>query len=172
MRTKRLLCLCVLLMLALTSCGAPAARSGGNTVSDVLNRTTAATKAATTTTAVQNLPTIATGTGAYDVDLTGLSSTMVYAEVYNMTTAPDTYVGKSVKMTGTCDVYHDETTGKTYYACIIQDATACCASGIEFELASGDYPSKGDEVTVSGTFDTYEEGGATYAVLRRASRIV
>ena len=168
MRPKRLLYLCVLLMLVLTACGAPAARSGGNTVSDVLNATTAATTKATTTTAAKLLPTIATGTSAYDVDLTALSSTLVYAEVNNMMTQPDTYADKSIKMKGTCDIYHDETTGKTYYACIIKDATACCASGIEFELMGGNYPSKDADITVAGTFDTYEEGGGRYAILRRA----
>ena len=35
-----------------------------------------------------------------DVDLTALSSTMVYAEVYNMITAPEQYRGKVVKMEG------------------------------------------------------------------------
>lgn len=43
-----------------------------------------------------------------------------------------------MKMRGMFSSYHDEETGKSYYACIIQDATACCAQGIEFEL-EGEY---------------------------------
>ena len=35
------------------------------------------------------------------VDLTALSSTMVYSEVSQMMTAPEKYVGKMVKMAGT-----------------------------------------------------------------------
>ncbi|MBR1815211.1 MAG: hypothetical protein IJ763_10615 [Lachnospiraceae bacterium] len=109
----------------------------------------------------------------YDVDLTQLSSTMVYSEVYNMTTAPDDYLGKKVKMSGPFSVYTDESTGKNYFACIIQDAAACCAQGIEFELEGNyiypdNYPAVGTEVTVSGTFDVYEEDGYTYCTLRNA----
>ena len=62
-----------------------------------------------------------------DIDLTALSSTMVYSEVYNMMTAPSDYIGKNVKMKGAFSYYQDPNTGNEYYACIIQDATACCA---------------------------------------------
>ena len=114
------------------------------------------------------------GTDEVDVDLTALSSTMVYSEVYNMMTDPGNYIGKTVKMSGVYAVYHDESTGKYYHACIISDATACCSQGIEFELKSGysypdDYPEEGGEICVTGTFDTYEEGEYTYCTLRNAS---
>jgi len=109
-----------------------------------------------------------------DVDLTKLSSTMVYSEVYNMMyNAPD-YVGKVVKMRGLYSLYYDEGTGKYYHACIIQDATACCAQGIEFELTEDyrfpeDYPEVNDEVCVTGTFDIYYEGQYQYVTLRGAT---
>jgi len=112
--------------------------------------------------------------GAIDVDLTKLSSTMVYSEVYNMMyNAPD-YVGKVVKMRGLYSLYYDEGTGKYYHACIIQDATACCAQGIEFELTEDyrfpeDYPEVNDEVCVTGTFDIYYEGQYQYVTLRGAT---
>ena len=111
---------------------------------------------------------------AIDVDLTALSSTMVYSEVYNMMyNAPD-YVGKVVKMRGLYSLYYDEGTGKYYHACIIQDATACCAQGIEFELTEDyrfpeDYPEVNDEVCVTGTFDIYYEGQYQYVTLRGAT---
>ncbi len=112
--------------------------------------------------------------GSIDVDLTKLSSTMVYSEVYNMMyNAPD-YVGKVVKMRGLYSLYYDEGTGKYYHACIIQDATACCAQGIEFELTEDyrfpeDYPEVNDEVCVTGTFDIYYEGQYQYVTLRGAT---
>ena len=40
-----------------------------------------------------------------DVDLTTLSSTMVYAEVFNMMMSPDDYIGKTIRMTGIFTVY-------------------------------------------------------------------
>ena len=102
-----------------------------------------------------------------DVDLTAISSTMVYSEVYNMMVTPKDYEGKVVKMNGTFNSYHDENTGMTYYFCIIQDATACCAQGMEFILTDENaYPNIGDNVTVVGTFVTYMEGEDMYCTLK------
>ncbi len=108
-----------------------------------------------------------------DVDLTMLSSTMVYAQVYDMVTVPDNYVGKKVKMNGQFSHFHDDSSGADYYACIIMDATACCAQGIEFvplpeEGYPGAMPSEGAELTVTGDFDTYYEGNYQYFTLRNA----
>ncbi len=108
-----------------------------------------------------------------DVDLTILSSTMVYAEVYNMMVSPEEYIGKTVKMKGLFACYHDETSGNYYFACVIQDATACCAQGIEFVLTDDyvypdDYPEVNQEICVVGVFDTYKEGDYTYCTLRNA----
>lgn len=103
-----------------------------------------------------------------DVDLTKLSSTMVYSEVYDMTNTPENYLGKTVRMSGAFSVYEGDS--RNYYACIIADAAACCEQGIEFILTDGhaypdDYPEPGEIVTVSGVFDTYEEDGFYYCQL-------
>lgn len=108
-----------------------------------------------------------------DVDLTTLSSTMVYSEVYNMMVSPDNYIGKTVKMDGMFALYHDEAADKYYFACIIADATACCSQGIEFVLTDDytypdDYPEEGGDICVVGVFDTYQEGDYTYCTLRNA----
>ena len=106
------------------------------------------------------------------VDLTALSSTMVYSEVYNMLSNPGEYMGKTVKMQGTMSVFEDSNTGNVYYACIIADATACCSQGLEFLLAEGDYPEAGAEITVTGTFGTYFEGETQYCRLSDAKLVV
>ena len=105
-----------------------------------------------------------------DVDLTVLNSNMVYAEVYNMMSQPGDYIDKTIKMHGVYAVFEDEETHQVYYTCIIQDATACCAQGIEFvpeDLQgfeeAGYEP--GDEITVEGTFGIYPDGEYIYAVL-------
>ena len=108
------------------------------------------------------------------VDLTTMSSTMVYGQVYNMMYYPEKFIGKTVKMKGLYSDYFDQALGKHYYACIIMDATACCAQGVEFILTDDykypdDYPEDGDEITVEGTFDVYEEDGGSYCTLRNAS---
>lgn len=107
-----------------------------------------------------------------DVDLTVMSSTMIYSEVLNMMTNPDDYVGKVIKMEGIYSTFHDDITGNDYYACIIQDATACCAQGIEFVLSDKNYPEdKGQILSVVGTFDTYDEDGVKYCTLRNAELV-
>jgi len=108
-----------------------------------------------------------------DVDLTELSSTLIYAEVYNMVTAPEEYTGKMVKMSGQFAVYHDESTDQYYYAVIIADATACCSQGLEFVWSGShtypdDYPALDSEITVTGEFQTYEENGYLYIHLINA----
>lgn len=111
-----------------------------------------------------------------DVDLTKLSSTMVYAEVCHMMSAPGDYTGKTVKMRGAFSVYHDQETGMDYFACIIEDATACCAQGLEFVptgeyVYPDDYPAIGADITVTGTFGTYEENGYWYCRLTGAALV-
>ena len=113
---------------------------------------------------------------AADVDLTQLSSTMIYSEVYAMVYEPDQYIGKTVKMKG--QFATQEYNGARLYACIVMDAAACCAQGLEFELSENrsfpdDYPEPGAEITVIGTFDTYREEAEDgnyyiYLVLRNA----
>ena len=109
-----------------------------------------------------------------DVDLTKLSSTMVYSEVYNMMVSPDNYTGKTVKMNGAFAYYEDPETKKQYFACIIADATACCSQGLEFILTGdhtypNDYPELGSEITVTGTFEIYTESGFQYCRLKDAT---
>ena len=114
-----------------------------------------------------------TSADGVDVDLTVLSSTMVYSEVYNMLyNDPAHYLGKTVKAKGTFSIYQLVTDGvlqpdPVAYACIIADATACCAEGMEFVLEGDytypdDYPELGAEITVIGEFQSYEENGMTW----------
>ncbi len=108
--------------------------------------------------------------GNIDVDLTRLSSNMVYSEVYNMMMSPGDYRGKKIKMRGAFTYYKEEETGNEFFACVIKDATECCSQGLEFVLKGehkypDDYPKDGEEVTVVGTYETYEDQGATYCRL-------
>lgn len=111
-----------------------------------------------------------------DVDLTALSATMVYSEVFNMMVSPENYIGKTIKMAGQFYSSYDEIRDRRYYACLIMDATACCAQGMEFVLDGSykypdDYPAEGGAVCVTGVFDSYEEDGCAYATLRNARMI-
>ncbi len=112
------------------------------------------------------------GDGEIDIDLTTLSSSMVYAQVYDMVYNGDNYLGKKVKVKGPFS-YFQETDGREFFAVLVSDATACCAQGIEFVLDGehtypNDYPELGTEITVTGEFDYYTEGYATYCQLLHA----
>lgn len=94
------------------------------------------------------------------LDLTALSSTMVYSEVFNMLMDPDRYVGRVVKMNGIAACFTNPQTSQLYYACIVADATGCCAQGLEYVLTDGEvYPELDTNITVTGTFALYEENG-------------
>ena len=112
-------------------------------------------------------------TAALDIDLTALSGIMVYSEVNSMISFPDNYIGKTVKMQGQFNIYQatDENGAfipdKMFFACMIADATACCAQGPELALAGepvypDEYPELGAEITVIGEFQSYEENGMTW----------
>ena len=101
-----------------------------------------------------------------DVDLTRMSSTMIYAKVFDMLINPQNYEGKKIRMHGIFDVFEYEEAGVKHrsFACIVQDATACCAQGMEFQLKGNpsypqDYPARNAEITISGTFHQFEEDG-------------
>ncbi|WP_313527342.1 hypothetical protein [Anaerotignum sp.] len=102
-----------------------------------------------------------------DLDLTVLSSTMLYSEVYNIVMVPDDYIGKTIKMKGLFRTYPSQEKDTTYFAVVIPDATACCEQGFEFiwdgeHTYPEDYPSADSEIEITGRLDTYEENGLEY----------
>lgn len=103
--------------------------------------------------------------GTVDYDLTQMSSDMVYATVYQMMVTPEEYEGKTFRIDGNFYATYYEATKKYYFYCVIQDATACCAQGMEFVWENGshiypdEYPEENAEIVVEGTFETYKEEG-------------
>lgn len=101
---------------------------------------------------------------AMEIDLTRMSSTMVYSYVFNMLNVPDDFIGQRFKIRGTYDEQYWDQTNLTYHYIVIADATACCAQGLEFVLndSGAAYPRLGEEFEISGIFGTYEEDGLNY----------
>jgi hypothetical protein len=101
------------------------------------------------------------------VDLTSLSGTMVYAEVYDIMAYPEEYTGKTIKMGGAYySSYYDQTGRYSHYV-IIEDALACCQQGLEFiwngdHAYPDDYPAAQAKIEVVGVFGSYDELGQTY----------
>lgn len=101
-----------------------------------------------------------------DVDLSAMSGTMVYAEVYNIMLNPAKYERKIIKVRGTYRVSYYPPTEKFYNYVLIADATGCCAQGLEFiavgSVSAEGYPAIGSEIEIVGAFGSYEELGKTY----------
>ena len=157
------LLLCLLMIFSLAACGGEGEQKPGSDASS------ASEAAQTVTEAAQK--SAAPSADGVDVDLTAMSGTMVYSEVQNMQLKPEEYMGKIVKMKGPFNVTEIE--DNRYFACVIKDATACCATGIEFEWAGDhsypeDYPEIDTEITVTGEFTTYTEGKSKYLQLKNA----
>ena len=176
---KRLLCL-LLAALTVLSLGACGEKSGAPAGEPTSSTTASEEPKPLETLPLETAQTADTAESTF-VDLTALSSTMVYAEVFAMMSSPEDYVGKTVKMQGIFSkgqlyAAGSLNDGGTVFACVIQDATACCAQGIPFELAGDhtypqDYPELGDAITVVGTFEIHEQEGMEFCRLRDAELV-
>ncbi|MCR4688788.1 MAG: hypothetical protein K5745_04460 [Saccharofermentans sp.] len=187
---KKLICLILLTAFAVTGCGADPNLHVFNTETGltrpvVVTETTIAPETSDTTPTAVSSEVITssapvsdtqaseTASGGIDIDLTTLSATMVYSEVFNIMLDPDSYIGKTIKMEGLFASFYDVNQDKYYFACIIQDATQCCSQGIEFVPTEEftypeDFPAEGEMICVTGVFSTYEVDGNEYLTLKDA----
>ncbi len=110
--------------------------------------------------------------GEYDFDITDLNANMMYGQVYDMTFNSEKYMGKTVKLKGQFR-YNKYSENQVIYSVFIPDAAACCSQGIEFIpkdplVYPDDFPEIDQEITVAGTFSTYEEYAVIYCQLKDA----
>ena len=176
---KKRLCvlLSVITLCSLAACGA-AASASEQTTPVLPAETPLPTRAPTPLPTAEPTPQPLSETETGELDLTGMSGTMLYTMIYNMMKQPDDYLGRTIRVKGQFSAYVDEKSGRSYYACFIADAAGCCAQGLEFLPADAlsypdDFPEPGTDITVSGEFDLIkEENGFRYFVLKDASFIV
>ena len=88
-----------------------------------------------------------------DVDLAALTPADQYAKSLEISQDFDSYVGKTVRVSGT---YQEQ----TYHFIIIYDGT-CCTNYFEF-LYSGTMPAVGDAIELTGTFGYYSDSAGSY----------
>ena len=96
-----------------------------------------------------------------DMDLTRLSSAIVYAQVYNMLMEADNFNGVHVKMNGIFYENTDSEKGSLFQCVLVKDSTGCCSVG--FDVLKGNesikFPANLTEVQVEGTFTVKEDSG-------------
>ncbi|MCL2671118.1 MAG: hypothetical protein FWF10_03670 [Clostridiales bacterium] len=102
-----------------------------------------------------------------DIDLSGLSNTLVFAELQNIYASPQDYIGQTIKINGPYFASYYAETGMYYHYVLIVDAAACCQAGVEFvwkgeHAYPADYPDAQAMIEVSGVFKSYEELGQTF----------
>ena len=112
---------------------------------------------------VLTLVLVGCGSTRINIDMTGLSSYAVQAEVIKMqksSTAKD-YLGKTIKMRAKHYASGD------YHYIIGPDGDECCNWEIEVKLGEdlADYPKTGKNTYVVGEYKYYKEEGRTYYYL-------
>lgn len=93
----------------------------------------------------------------FDYDLTEMNADMIYATIYMVVSDPESYNGKKFRIYGNC--YNFPTTdGKSMsHYCLIKDAMACCAQGLEFILKDtpDKFPADDTPIVVEGELESY-----------------
>ncbi len=167
---RKIICLLFILLLPALSCACGIRPIG------FMDATPTITESVAAKSGDETEKNIATMSETVDLDLTTMSGTVVYSQVYNMMSNPTKYVGKTVKIKGAFSAYYSNSTKLYYPAVIIADARACCSQGMEFVLDGNPaypagYPESGNEITVIGTFETYYEGMSLYCHLVQAKMV-
>lgn len=98
-----------------------------------------------------------------DIDLSQANSLVVFSQVSNMYAEPWNYLGAVICIRGTLGLY-ESIKGRRSYMVMVQDASACCAQGIEFEAKNEDLFDNNlldydDEIIVTGRFELFQEDG-------------
>lgn len=104
----------------------------------------------------------------YDIDLSGFSTTMTYAQLYNILVEPEKYVGTSIKIKGRYTMDKEEGTERVFHFLIASDEAACCELGIEFFVFDDKdiYPPDGSEIMLEGVIDVCNDKGFKFICLK------
>lgn len=100
-------------------------------------------------------------------DMSRMSATMAYAQLYNIFTEQEKYVGQTLRMRGQYRPMRDENGAAKYHFIMVYDNAACCELGLEFLWTpAGHYPEEYSLIELTGVFDICNDGGEKFCVLR------
>jgi hypothetical protein len=105
-----------------------------------------------------------------DVDLTVLSATVRSAEMMNMFTNAEDYLGRTIRVSGLYEYFYYEAIDSLFHYIITVEGDECCVEGIEFKWRGNhvfpdDYPHMRTVIEVDGVFSYSEEPGFRYYYL-------
>lgn len=105
------------------------------------------------------------------VDISRLSETMAYAQMFTIVTKPAEYVGQTTRVKGTYVPIQDPTReGLYYHFLVVADMQACCEIGVEFFLEGhrypDDYPPQYSTIEVEGKFEMCSVAGQEHICLK------
>jgi len=105
-----------------------------------------------------------------DLDLTGLSQTLVEAQFENILSNSEEFLGKTIRVIGTYFPLYMAEYDTTYHYVIIVYGDECCQLGFEFKrdgdyAVPDDYPALNEPIEVIGVLGRYEEWGTSYLYL-------
>ena len=117
----------------------------------------------------RTLPEASETEGAADanvLDLSFAAQQVAYAQLYQIAMSPEKYLGKTIRLKGSCYITEDPYTGRTYRSCIVRDVTGCCAQGLDFTIdPENDWtqtPELYDTITIEGVYGKDELDGAPW----------
>ena len=101
-----------------------------------------------------------------DVNLSRLSMTMMQAEFLRILNDSDSFLGKTIRVTGTYDSIIYSRDNVSHYVIVIP-GDECCQMGFEFRRAGDyvfpdDYPEQNATIELTGTLDRYETVGMSF----------
>ena len=105
-----------------------------------------------------------------DVDLTGLSQTLIEAQFENIISNSAEFLGKTIRVVGAYFPLYIAENSTTYHYVIIVFGDECCQLGFEFKrdgdhVVPDDYPAINELIEVTGVLSRYEEFGTSYLYL-------
>lgn len=98
-----------------------------------------------------------------DIDVMNLNDIMAFAQVNNMMTTYEDYLGQTVKVHGNYYCHYIEEMDISYHFLLLVDGTNCCQGILEFLMPEGvEYPTSGENLIVMGEYLKYTDDFGTY----------
>lgn len=109
--------------------------------------------------------------GKADIDLCSENRDNDYNSFLKLLINPEDFDGKTVKLHGTFSI--NKNGGKNYYICSPSTKSGSASQGMEFTLSKDykypdDFPAPGEEITIFGKFEFYEEYHKSYCRIKDA----